>query len=157
MSRSRFQTTAAILFAAALAGCAATYDRPTLAEAEVSSPHQGPSSAILASAKQALLLNGYQITHADDTAGVISTAPRKIKITPDQADCGTTMGIDYLLDARTDTSIALNVIVGPQKIIVKGAIAAEYKPGTVTQNIQLQCVSRGTVERDMLARITRGQ
>jgi hypothetical protein len=36
-------------------------------------------------------------------------------------------------------------------IMVRAILQSEYKPGAITQNITLSCVSRGVLERQMLA------
>lgn len=135
------------------ASCAVTYDKPTAIEPVTSVTMKAETAAILRAAKQTLALDGYQITTLDDSAGIIITAPRPVKITPEQADCGTTMGIDYLLDKRTATRAAINIVVVDRQMTVKAIIAAEYKPGDVVQDITLQCVSRGVIEKDIANRI----
>lgn len=134
-------------------GCATTYQQPTTVAAETSKEIAASQADILRAAKQVLVEEGFQITNADDSAGVISTAPRNFHITPEQADCGTTMGIDYLKDSRTSSKLGYGILASGGKLIVKANIESEYKPGDVTQNITLTCVSRGTLEPPLLAKI----
>lgn len=136
-----------------LMGCAATYTQPTTIAPNISDNVKASKADILRSAKQILVTEGYQITSYDDSAGIISTAPKNLKVTPEQADCGKTMGIDYLKDKRTATKVAFGILALDNKITVKTTIEGEYKPGTVDQNIVLTCVSRGLLERDMLSKI----
>ena len=63
------------------------------------------------------------------------------------------MGIDYLKDNRTDTKLGYGVLVSEGKVIITTTIEAQYKPGAVDQNITLSCVSRGTLEADLLKRL----
>ena len=142
-----------ILFLILLMGCAATYTQPTTIAPNISDNVKASKADILRSAKQILVTEGYQITSYDDSAGIISTAPKNLKVTPEQADCGKTMGIDYLKDKRTATKVAFGILALDNKITVKTTIEGEYKPGTVDQNIVLTCVSRGPLERDMLSKI----
>ncbi|MGA2366180.1 MAG: hypothetical protein ABSG12_11905 [Steroidobacteraceae bacterium] len=114
---------------------------------------QKSKAEILAAARRNLVADGYQITSFDDTAGVVSTAPRDMHVTPDQADCGKTMGIDYLKDNRTTTRVAFGILAEDNHIEVRATIQGEYKPGAVTQNITLTCVSRGVIDRVMLREI----
>ena len=99
------------------------------------------------------MVDGYQITNADDSAGVISTAPRNLRLTPEQADCGTTVSLDYLKDNRTDTKVGYGVLVGDGSITIRTTIEGQYKPGAVDQNITLSCVSRGGLEQTLLTKI----
>lgn len=148
------QRIALILMVAMTAACAATYKQPRITAPITSTQITTSKAELLRAVKQVLVAEGFQITSSDETAGVISTAPRNFRVTPEQADCGTTMGIDYLKDKRTSTRVAFGIIADDSKLIVKANIEGEYKPGAVDQDITLTCVSRGQLERDMLAKIT---
>lgn len=137
-----------------VAGCAATYKQPITVAPETSKVIVASQADILRAAKQVLVADGFQITNADESAGVISTAPRNFRVTPEQADCGTTMGIDYLKDNRTSSKLGYGVLASDGKLVVKANIESEYRPGAVDQNITLTCVSRGTLEPALLAKIT---
>lgn len=139
-----------------IVACAGTYKQPTTVAPQISSAVPASKGAILVSAKRVLITQGFQITNSDDSAGVISTAPRNFRVTPEQADCGTTMGIDYLKDKRTSTRVGYGVIADNGKITVKATIEGEYKPGAADQDITLTCVSRGQLENDMLEKIIAG-
>ncbi|MFH4090619.1 hypothetical protein WAJ00_22120, partial [Acinetobacter baumannii] len=77
----------------------------------------------------------------------ISTATRDFRLTPELADCGTTMGIDYLKDNRTSTKVAYNILIADNSLDVRTTLQGDYKVGDVTQNITLTCVSRGVLEQ----------
>jgi hypothetical protein len=100
-----------------------------------------------------LVTEGFQITSSDDSAGIVSTAPRDLRVTPEQADCGTTMGIDYLKDNRTATKVGFGVVAEEGKFMIKATIEGNYRPGAVDQNITLTCVSRGVLERALSGKI----
>ncbi|HVC37762.1 MAG TPA: hypothetical protein VNF46_05100 [Gammaproteobacteria bacterium] len=138
-----------LIFTSALCGCALTYVRPTMVAPTISADVSISKANLLRATEQVLATDGYQITNSDDSAGVISTAQTNLHITPEQADCGTTMGLNYLKDNRTDTSVAFSVIVSEGKITVKATIEGDYKP----QDTPLTCVSKGVLERKMLAQI----
>lgn len=142
------------LSALVLSSCAMTYEAPTTAAANTTVVVRGSQAEILQAAKRALVIDGYQITNTDDSAGVISTAPRDLHVTPDQANCGTTMGLDYLKDKRTSTRVAFGVVASEGSLTVKANIQGEYKPGSVDQDITLTCVSRGVLEQAVIANIT---
>ena len=137
-----------------LVGCAATYKEPvTTGYQPLSAAVPGSKDALMRKARQVLVLEGFQITSADDGAGVVSTAPRNFRITPEMADCGTTMSIDYLKDNRTDTKLGYGVLVSDGRVTIRTTIEAQYKPGRVDQNITLTCVSRGVLEQQLLRQI----
>lgn len=142
------------LSALVLSSCAMTYEAPTTAAVNTTVVVRGSQAEILQAAKRALVIDGYQITNTDDSAGVISTAPRDLHVTPDQANCGTTMGLDYLKDKRTSTRVAFGVVASEGSLTVKANIQGEYKPGSVDQDITLTCVSRGVLEQAVIANIT---
>jgi hypothetical protein len=136
-----------------LGGCAATYSPPiALAQSKVERIDR-PKADIFQAAERALAAGGYQITHADQGAGVISTAPRDLRLQPETADCGTTMGLDYLLDNRTSTRVAYSIIIYDGRIEVKSNVQGDYRPGAVSQDITLTCVSRGQLEAAMLQKV----
>ncbi|MEO6968246.1 MAG: hypothetical protein ABI132_07315 [Rhodanobacteraceae bacterium] len=136
-----------------LSSCAATYKAPDTTTATTSVAVSASEADILRAAKQALVADGYQLTNSDDSAGVISTAPRDLHVTPSQVNCGTTMGIDYLKDKRTSTRVAFGIIAADHSLTVKANVQGEYKPGAVDQNITLTCVSRGVLEQDIISKI----
>lgn len=135
-------------------GCAATYQVPTTTAKFSSTHYTGSKAKIIQTSQKVLLMEGYQITYADMNTGVVSTAPRDYKVSPNQADCGTTMGIDYLKDKRTHTQVSINVIVDEGTLTVRSNIQGEYKPGeSANQDINLTCVSRGSIENEILGKI----
>jgi hypothetical protein len=140
-----------------LAGCANTYAPPkTLAQTRSVAVPGKSKAEILMAARRALVGSGYQVTAFDDAAGIISSAPHDLHLTPEAADCGTTMGIDYLKDVRTTTRVAFGVIASDGKMEVRANIEGEYKPGSAIQNITLTCVSRGILEQEMVQRVLAG-
>lgn len=138
-------------------GCAMTYQEPATVEQQAMRQIQADQVVIMKSAKRVLTVNGFQITAFDDEAGVISTAPKNMRLAPGDADCGRTMGIDYLKDKRTTTQVAVSVLVQDGSAQVKASINGEYRPGDVSQDMMLSCVSRGTVEQKLLNDIAAGK
>ncbi|WP_444914660.1 hypothetical protein ACJJIQ_05025 [Microbulbifer sp. ANSA003] len=136
-----------------LGGCAMTYEAPEVKNEPFATEHLSSKSEILKQAERALLLEGFQIQSSDPESGYISTSLKNWKLTPEQASCGTTMGIDYLKDNRTKTEVAFNVVVNDREVIIRSNIQGEYKPGAATQDITLTCVSLGVIEADMAEKI----
>ncbi len=136
-----------------LSSCAATYRPPETIAPVVETQTIGTRADLLKRAQKILIKEGFQILNVDEFAGIISTAPRTVRLTPIQADCGTTMGIDYLKDSRTSTRVSYGIIVDGQRLTVKANIEGEYESGTSSQNITLICVSRGVLEKDLLSKI----
>ena len=145
---------AVLFFCIAAAGCAATYKQPLTIAPDTSQSISGTQAVLLRAAKQVLVSEGFQITNADETAGVISTAPRDVRLTPELADCGTTMGLDYLKDNRTSSKVGYGVLVSDNKVTLKANMSATYLPSNDTQSITLTCVSRGVLENQLLAKIS---
>jgi hypothetical protein len=142
-----------IALALAASGCAFNYEPPVSLSPSKIEKLARPKTEVFNAAKRALVANGYQITDADEPSGTISTAPRDLRLSPVNADCGTTLGLDYLLDNRTATRVAFGVIVGPGDIEVKATVQGDYRPGDPSQDITLTCVSKGLLENDMLNKI----
>ncbi|OTU62463.1 hypothetical protein [Acinetobacter baumannii] len=143
----------ALVVGSSLVGCATTYKAPVTLNQSASEQVSATKDQIFKAAQRALAINGEQIMSANADAGVISTAARDYRLTPDLADCGTTMGIDYLKDNRTSTKIAYNILIADNSLDVRTTLQGDYKVGDVTQNITLTCVSRGVLEQKMIQKI----
>ncbi len=139
--------------ASAVSACAATYRAPESIAQSFSAVHGSSKSAVLVAAKTELVAAGYQITYGDEAAGVISTALKDVRLAPLDADCGTTMGLDYLKDNRTSTRVSYGVTVDESRIQITTTVQGDYRPGAVDQNITLSCVSRGALEQSLGSRI----
>ena len=147
---------AVLVIGVVLCSCAVTYKQPQAVAPQPFASVSASKAELLRAAKRVLVAEGYQITNTDDSAGVVSTAPRNLRVTSAQADCGTTMGLDYLKDNRTSTRVGFGVVAEDGKLMVRSTIEGEYKPGAIEQNITLTCVTKGLLEREMLAKITAG-
>jgi hypothetical protein len=134
-------------------GCAVNYVPPTITAPNTSQKIVGSSSALLKATKQILVLEGFQITNSDESAGVISTAPKEMRLTPELADCGKTLGLDYLKDNRTSSKVGYGAIISENKVTLKVTMSATYLPANDSQSITLTCVSRGVLENQLLNKI----
>ena len=134
-------------------GCAVKYVPPTITAPNTSQKIVGSSSALLKATKQILVLEGFQITNSDESAGVISTAPKEMRLTPELADCGKTLGLDYLKDNRTSSKVGYGAIISENKVTLKVTMSATYLPANDSQSITLTCVSRGVLENQLLNKI----
>ena len=143
-----------VMLCISVAGCAATYKQPTIVAPDTSQRIPGSQQVLLRAAKQVLVSEGFQITNADETAGVISTAPKDIRLTPEVADCGTTLGLDYLKDPRTSSKVGYGVLISENKVTVRASMSATYLPGNDSQSITLTCISRGVLERTILEKVS---
>jgi hypothetical protein len=137
----------------ALTGCAATYKPPVSVAPDTSRAISGSQSTLMRAAKQALIASGYQIAAVDDAAGVISVAQRDMRLTPELADCGTTMGLDYLKDNRTSSKVGYGLLITDNKVVITANLSATYLPGNDTQSITMTCVSKGVLENGLLSKI----
>lgn len=136
-----------------LMGCATTYQAPISLNQSASESVTATKSQLFSASQRALAINGEQIMSANADAGVISTAARDFRLTPLLADCGKTMGLDYLKDNRTSTKVAYNILIGDNSLEVRTTLQGDYKVGDTVQNITLTCVSRGILEQEMVKKI----
>jgi hypothetical protein len=142
-----------LLITVLFSGCALTYTPPTTVASIASQRIVGSSNTLLKTTKQVLVLEGLQITNSDESAGVISTAPKEMRLTPELADCGKTLGLDYLKDNRTSSKVGYGAIISENKVTLKATMSATYLPANDSQSITLTCVSRGILENQLLNRI----
>jgi hypothetical protein len=136
-----------------LAGCAFTYEGPKTKLIENKQSINASKSEILTAARQVLVSEGYQITSSDESSGTISTAMKNLRLSPDHADCGLTMGLDYLKDNRTSTKVGIGIIAIDGMVTIKANVEGEYKPGAIDQDITLTCVSKGLLEQSLYEKI----
>jgi hypothetical protein len=144
---------AALIVAQLLGGCAATYKRPETLPAEHAASIPASRADIVRAAKQVLVAEGFQISSYDDAAGVVTTALRDFRLDPSEADCGTTLGIDYLKDNRTVARLGFGIVARDGRAVATATMEAYYRVGSATQDITLSCISRGVLEPPLLAKI----
>lgn len=138
-----------------IAGCNVdTYGPPKTLPHLVSVDLVGISQArIMAASRRALIANGYPIESFDAASGRIVSAPRAQSVGQTDADCGTNLTVDYLLDSRTTTQAAFIVAARPGQLEVHAKVSARYKADAVTPATLLYCVSRGTFEDEIIGAI----
>jgi len=134
-------------------GCAATYRAPVQLNTSASANIQASKEILFKSSRRVLVSEGFQVSSADEPSGTISTDFRNYRVSPQEADCGRTMGLDYLKDKRTSTKLAYNVLIDEERVTVRANVEGEYKPGAVAQDITLTCNSRGQLEQKLLQKI----
>lgn len=136
-----------------LFACAITYEVPTGDSKKFVAIHNSDIGLVLSKAKRVLILDDFQIQSSDDNAGVISTSLKNFNLNSVQADCGKTMGLDYLKDNRTKTELAINILVDNTTLQVISNIQGGYKLGSVDQDVTLTCISKGVIEQKIGRRI----
>jgi hypothetical protein len=140
-----------ISIALLMAACATTYTPPETQAPKFERSITADSSDVIKTAKTVLINEGFQIAAVDDDA--LSTQMKTMRLTPDQADCGTTMGIDYLKDERTVTRVGYNILVENKSIKIVTNIEGEYLKSSVTQSITMNCISKGVLEAHLYDKI----
>lgn len=132
-----------------LSGCATSYVEPESAAAVGSMVnHQESVGQIASKARKHFALSGFGIT--SDSGELIVTEKRFVRLSENDADCGSTFGLDYLRDKRTHTEVSYTLVNEPGSLTVVANIDGEYRPGSVAQDLTLTCKSKGTLERQLL-------
>ena len=113
-----------------------------------------PRDAVWQKVVSALMKGGYPITNIDKNSGLITTAPKQMKVGMDKADCGRGLfGIPYQPDPRTITTVAYNIMLTPQgeatQAMVVGTIAGTFDAAGNPTKI-LTCKSLGVLEKELL-------
>ena len=139
-------------------GCGAMqYSPPTSQPVSVTRPVNATKSEIFLASKKVLILEGFQIANLDQDLGIISTNPKQMKLTVNDVNCGSTMGINYMKDKRTITKVGVLVECNNNSVNVKCNITGEYGKGwgqqSTLQGIDLTCVSKGTLENTLIEKI----
>lgn len=122
--------------------------RDSASRDSASSPAPLPSqtSATFTSARDVLLLQGYKIQGGDEGTGVLVTSPRVLRLSPGEANCGTTPGgRDYLESEQTQTSVSIRVLVAQTNVQALMRIDARTQAGD-----PLSCSSRGVIEAHLV-------
>lgn len=137
-----------------LISCAATYEAPTLQPQDFTRSINGSQATIFSATKKALIFDGYQIATSDQEAGVISTDKKLLKLTEQDCDCGTTMGLPYIKDNRTSTHVTIGLVITDNQITIKPTIEGDYLKGHTSQSIEMVCISTGRIEQALFDKIT---
>lgn len=133
-----------------LSACNTAYKKPVESVKTYSVKVNNPATAI-EGIRKSLILDGYSIESSSEAH--ISTSHRLSDLSVMDADCGTTMGIDYLKDSRTQEYVSVGVLVEESLITVKTNIYAEYLPGDSMHGKKMNCVSRGLLETRLLEQV----
>jgi len=136
-----------------VSGCAATYVPPTETAVILTQKVDANKSDLLKAIAVTLAMEGIKVANENKESGIVVTEEKIMRITPEMANCGTTMGIDYLKDNRTNTKVSYHIIVGDQSLKIKANPTAEYRVGAVDQDMNLTCVSKGVLEQKLYTSI----
>lgn len=132
-----------------LAGCAATYVPPTETSVILNKQIDASKSELFKAASLALAMDGIKISNENKETGIIVTEDKILRITPEMASCGKTLGLDYLKDNRTNTKVSYHIIIADNSLKIKANILAEYRVGAADQDMNLTCVSKGILEQKL--------
>lgn len=155
MKTSIFRSISILALSAHLIGCASGPTRPEKIDNKrtlnVSFDH------VWTNALQTLASDGYPVQTSNKEAGIITTG--KLATRPDTSvvDCGTYMGLPYIKDHRTVTSIGYSILLknlGNNKTsaVVNTNIDATFQAGSNTKN--LTCFSQGKLEAELLNKLS---
>lgn len=137
----------------ALAGCSAAYRAPVAVALPVDVAMPGDAAAAYTATLRALTGAGYQIAAGDREAGIITTAPKQVKLDETYVDLGTTMGLPYVKDSRTITYAAINAQTAAGKVTLRAAITGKYLEHDAVHGKTMEGVSTGKLEREIGERI----
>lgn len=138
-----------LLFGFILTGCAATYTPPTEMSVILNQSIQAKKEDLFKATSLTLAMEGIKVVNENKETGIIVTEDKIMRLTPEMANCGTTMGIDYLKDNRTNTKVSYHIIVADNLLKIKASPSAEYRVGAVDQDMNLTCVSKGVLEQKL--------
>lgn len=138
-----------------LTGCAATYTPPTETATILNQSIYAKKEELIKATSIALAIEGIKVVSENKETGVIVTEDKIMRLTPQMANCGTTMGLDYLKDNRTNTKVSYHIIIADNSLKIKANPSAEYRVGAVDQDMNLTCVSKGILEQNLFNSIKR--
>ena len=145
--------TALILAGLLLAACAA-YEPPRLEPVNwAARSGRGDQGEILGAASRALLLEGYEIVASDHEAGTLATAPRVLRLSAAETDCGGFEGRPSIAHRRTETRVSLGIVARDGWLRVRTRITGQYLGDNFFQRRALTCVSTGALEDEILRKI----
>jgi len=126
-----------------LTGCA--YNAPTQSQKVYSKQASSDSQ------KQAAIVlvnKGFSLT--SNANGIISTAPKVVKLNSKQADCGNIWGFPYIDDKRTIIKLSYSVTFLNSKMTVTTNINGTFNAIAEGGSKTLVCSSNGTLEQELL-------
>jgi hypothetical protein len=106
---------------------------------------------ILQTARQVLEEHGFAIVPGEEASNTLYTAPRQMKLTKKEADCGKMMGMGYIGDSRTETTVLVAVTAQQGTINVQAAIDGILRVnlpfGSGAGDKALTCKSTGVLDQ----------
>ena len=113
-----------------------------------------PRDAVWQKTISTLMTGGYPIAAIDKNSGLITTAPKQVKMGKDKADCGSGLfGLSYQSDHRTITTVAYNIMLTTQgdstQAMVVATMAGTFDAAGNPTKI-LNCKSMGVMEKELL-------
>ena len=120
----------------------------------VTYPVDKNKAELLKNTSQVLIMEGFVINAIDKDKGTISTMPKEVSLSSDEASCDNNMVLDYLKDSNIKTIVSYNILVGDYSLTVKPDIIREYKTEEALQSITISCDSNGILEEKLIDKIT---
>lgn len=132
--------------------CAFTYKPPVITNSGVNIKHQLSDEKAREQVIAALIEMGY--TPKDTASKSLLTTENRKGLTEFDADCGTTMGLPYVKDGRTDTWYNVRTQFNKEEVFVITEVNGEYLKGDPMNGKVLTCVSTGAIEKRISAKLT---
>ncbi|MGA2508248.1 MAG: hypothetical protein ABSF80_12310 [Chitinispirillaceae bacterium] len=103
-----------------------------------------------------LAQQGYTISFSDRQAGIIRAAEPGITLSDGDCDCVAEGELPYSKKQKTTTRFSFTVSITGHRVTITTAITREYLPDDPAYGTKFTCVSRGTIENDILSKIAEG-
>jgi hypothetical protein len=108
---------------------------------------------IIEAARQALEEEGFTIRPGAGAPNTLYTSARKMKLTKKEADCGKMLGMGYIGDSRTESTVLI-AVTGQQgsvtvQVAIDGILRVNLPFGSGAGDKALICRSTGAMERDL--------
>lgn len=135
------------------AGCMMKYRQPENSASPKTEMVVLAKAELLRSAREELTDDGFLIERFDENAGTLHTGARAEQLRPGDADCGLYAGFDPVTDARTQMELRYVVTADEGQVAVQALMSGAFRPSVGAAPVPLVCVSKGTLEDRIIARI----
>ena len=110
---------------------------------------EAKQAAIYDAAMAAIVAAGYQVALTDRDRGLISTNRQTLSLTEEETDCGSSSGLAFIEDERTQTHVSLKVRAEDGGIWILARIDGEFVTSKIGGGSPLDCVSTGRIEENL--------
>lgn len=128
-------------------------DQPAQADYTVQETVMGSKKIVWAQTLEILKQRGFDLAEANEKQGRLTTTERLVDLDTSYCVYGSTETPQAPLAAKTDTLVTFEFKIDDNNIAIRTAITAVRQQNGEMEKLDMLCVSRGKLERELISQI----